>query len=95
MTPSNEILFDDHTYYYFRNKANVLLYKGYSPRNDYGDVLLVVQHDPTRNTYYVLFMIKYVVKARIWSDVDPDEFFDTIPLNGINRMAKPIYQEDV
>lgn len=23
------------------------------------------------------------------SDVDDEEFFDTIPLNGINRMAKP------
>lgn len=24
-----------------------------------------------------------------WSDVDDEEFFDTIPLDGINRMAKP------
>lgn len=29
------------------------------------------------------------VKWSGWSDVDDEEFFDTIPLDGINRMAKP------
>lgn len=88
-TPEKEITFDDQTFYYLRNKANVLLYTGHSRRNDYNKVILVVQHDPEKNTYYVLFMIKHVVKWSGWSDVDDEEFFDTIPLGGINRMAKP------
>ena len=62
---------------------------GRSRKNDYDEVLLVVQHDPDKNTYYILFMIKHVVKWSGWSDVDDEEFFDTIPLDGINRMAKP------
>ena len=62
---------------------------GRSQKNDYDEVLLVVQHDPDKNTYYILFMIKHVVKWSGWSDVDDEEFFDTIPLDGINRMAKP------
>lgn len=62
---------------------------GRSRKNDYDEVLLVVQHDPDKNTYYILLMIKHVVKWSGWSDVDVEEFFDTIPLDGINRMAKP------
>ena len=62
---------------------------GRSRKNDYDEVLLVVQHDPDKNTYYILFMIKHVVKWSGWSDVDDEEFFDTILLDGINRMAKP------
>lgn len=87
--PAKEIEFDNHTYHYLRNKANVLLYTGYSPRNNYDNVLLVVQHDPEKNTYYVLFMIKYVIAQSLWDDVDDDKFFDTIPLDNIDRMAKP------
>ena len=88
-TPAKEITFDGQTFYYLRNKAHVLLYTGRSRKNDYDEVLLVVQHDPDKNTYYILFMIKHVVKWSGWSDVDDEEFFDTIPLDGINRMAKP------
>ena len=49
----------------------------------------VIRLDPDKNTYYILFMIKHVVKWSGWSDVDDEEFFDTLPLDGINRMAKP------
>lgn len=87
--PAKEIEFDNHTYYYLRNKTNVLLYTGRSPRNNYDNVLLVVQHNPEKNTYYVLFMIKYVIEQSFWDDVADDKFFDTIPLDNINRMAKP------
>ena len=48
---------------------------GRSRKNDYDEVLLVVQHDPDKNTYYILFMIKHVVKWSGWSDVDDEEFF--------------------
>lgn len=87
--PAKKIMFDNQTFYYLRNKANVLLYTGISRKNDYGEVLLVIQHDPDKDTYYVLFMIKHETKWSGWSDVDDEEFFDTIPLNGTNRMAKP------
>lgn len=88
-TPAKEITFDDNRFFYVRNKANILLYGGRSRRNDWNEVMLVIQYDPEKNTYYVLFMIKHVTKWSGWSDVDDEQFFDTIPLDGINRMAKP------
>ena len=53
---------------------------GRSRKNDYDEVLLVVQHDPDKNTYYILFMIKHVVKWSGWSDVDDEEFLTQVPL---------------
>lgn len=88
-TPAKVITFDNQSFYYIRNKANVLLYEGRSRRADYDNVLLVIQHDPGKNTYYVLFMIKHVVKLSGWSDVEDEEYFDTIRLDGVDRMAKP------
>lgn len=84
-TPAKEITFDGQTFYYLRNKANVLLYTGRSRKNDYDEVLLVVQHDPDKNTYYILFMIKHVVKWSGWSDVDDEEFLTQFHLTKLTE----------
>lgn len=93
--PAKEIKFEGNRFYYLRNKHNILLYTGYTSRENYRKCILVVLYDPDKNTYYVLHMIVYRVDYSIWDDVDDDEYFDTINLEDVNRMAYPVSKSNI